>query len=144
MKTIQVAIICFVAFTLSGCATGYYQRGHVGYNSGYSSPSYYQSYDHSYYSPGTSVTYGRYYVQPNYRSQPHHGEHRGWRPPVPHFDRHEGGHHGWQNRDMDRREFRHEHERSKSAWQGRGFSGNRGDSDGQTRGGWHGGGRRGE
>lgn len=146
MKTIQVAIISFVALALSGCATGYYQRGYVGYNTGYSSPSYYQSYDRSYYSPGTSVTYGRYYVQPSYRPQHHHDGHHDWRSPVPHFDRHEAGHGGWAGREFRsgghhaEQAPRHEHERSRSAWQGRGFEGHRGDSDdGHARGGWRGG-----
>lgn len=66
MKTFQVTIVSIIALALSGCATGYYQRGYAGYNRGYSSPSYYQSYGRSYYSPGTSFSIGREYVQPSY------------------------------------------------------------------------------
>lgn len=73
MKTIPVTIISIVALALSGCATGYYQRGYVGYNSGYSAPSHYRSYERSYYGPGTSFSYGREYVRPSYGYQ--HREH---------------------------------------------------------------------
>lgn len=146
MKTLQAAIISVVALALSGCATGYYQRGYAGYSSSYYSPSYYQSYGSSYYSPGTSITYGRYYVQPNYRSAHHHDDHHDWRPPAPHFDRHDGGHGGWQNRNMDRSDFGHDHhneqaprhEWSTSRQREHGFGGPGGDSNPQQRGGWSG------
>ncbi|WKJ90450.1 hypothetical protein QZJ86_20970 [Methylomonas montana] len=146
MKTLQVAIISFVALALSGCATGYYQRGYAGYGSSYSSPSNYQSYGSSYYSPGTSISYGRYYVQPSYRSEHHHDSHQDWRAPTPHFDRHDGGRSSWQNRDMGRREFRHDshaehaprHEWSPSEQREHGFGRHGGDGDHQQRGGWSG------
>lgn len=132
MKTLQVAIISFVALALSGCATGYYQRGYAGYGSSYSSPSYYQSYGSSYYSPGTSITYGRYYVQPSHRSEHHHDSHHDWRAPTPHFDRHDGGRSSWQNRDLGHREFGHaehapRHEQSTSEQRGQGFGRHGGD-----------------
>ncbi|AMK76793.1 MULTISPECIES: hypothetical protein [Methylomonas] len=149
MKTIQVAILTIAALTLSGCATGYYQRDYVGYGSGY----YYQGYGRSYSSPGTSITYGRYYVQPSYRPEHHHDEHHGWSAPVPHFEHHDGGHGGWQGRDFGRREFGHErhaeqmphHEQSMPERQERGFGRRDNDGDHQQRGGWGGRfGRRGE
>ncbi|MBD9358659.1 hypothetical protein [Methylomonas albis] len=146
MKTIQVAILTIAALTLSGCATGSYQRDSVGYGGDYSSPSYYQSYGRSYSRPSTSITYGRYSVQPSYRPEHHGDEHHGWSAPVPHFGRHDGGHGGWQNRDMGQREFRHEQHAEQSPRQERampeqheqgfGRSGNGGDH--QQHGGWGG------
>ncbi|CAD6872457.1 hypothetical protein [Methylomonas fluvii] len=141
MKTIQVSILTIAVLTLSGCATGYYQRDY-GYGSAYSSPGYYQSYGRSYSSPSTSITYGRYYVQPSYRPEHHHDDHHDWHLPAPHFDHRVGG---WQGRDLGRRDFdreRHTEQRSLQQQsmperQERGFG--RRDSDGDhQRGGWGG------
>lgn len=105
MKTIQVAIITIAAIILSGCATGYYQRGYVGHGSSYASPGYYRNYERSYANPGTSITFGQYYTQPNYHRDYEHDDHHDWHAPSQNFDRHEGGHGGWQNRDFGRRDF---------------------------------------
>ena len=118
MKTIQVAIISIAALTLSGCATGYYQRDYVGYGGGYSSPAYRQSYSRSYASPGTSISIGRYYTQPSY------GQHHDYHVPEPHVDHHERGRGwGWGHRGFGR-EHHAEHaprQQSRSEGQGRGF-----------------------
>lgn len=143
MKTIQVAILTIAALTLSGCATGYYQRGYGSYGSGYSSASHYQSYGRGYSSPSTSITYGRYYVQPSYRSEHHHDDRHDWHQPSPHFDRRVGG---WQGRDFGRRDFdREQHaeqrphqQQSMPERQERGFGRRDGDGDRQPRGGWGG------
>ncbi|MDT4289717.1 hypothetical protein RO575_09105 [Methylomonas sp. MO1] len=143
MKTIQVAILTIAVLTLSGCATGYYQRGYVGYGGGYSSPSYSQNYGRGYASPSTSITYGRYYVQPNYRSEHHHDDHHDWHQPAPHFDHRVGG---WQGRDFGRRDFGRErhaeqmphHEQSMQDRQERGFGHRDNDGDRQQHGGWGG------
>lgn len=105
MNTIKVAIFTIAATTLSGCATGYYQRGYVGHGSTYSSPGYYRSYERGYASPGTSITFGRNYIQPNYRRDYEHDENHNWHAPSEHFDRHEGRYDAWQNRDFGRQNF---------------------------------------
>lgn len=150
MKTLQVTILSLVALALSGCATGYYQRGYAGYGGSgyYSSPSYSRSYGSSYYSPGTSITYGRYYVQPG-RDHDHHDSHRDWGRQPPRFERHDDHHDGWRNRDSGR-DFRSE---SRPAWSGEARTehgrpllgqaerswGNRGEADSDhQRGGWRG------
>lgn len=107
MKTLQVTVLSLVALALSGCATGYYQRGYAGYGSGYySSPSYSRSYSSSYYSPGTSITYGRYYPQPGH-GHDHHDDHRDWGRQARPFERHDDHHDGWRNREYGR-DFRTE------------------------------------
>lgn len=115
MKILQTSLICFIAATLSGCATGYYQRGYSGYNTGYSQ-RYYDTYDRDYYRPNTGFGFGQYYVQPNYRQE--HQEHRpyqerrhDWQPPVPRFDHRDGGRgaNGWQERSMEREQMQNQH-----------------------------------
>ncbi|OQW73243.1 MAG: hypothetical protein BVN35_12110 [Proteobacteria bacterium ST_bin11] len=147
MKTIQLAIITLVAFALSGCATGYYQRGYVGHGNSYSSPSYYQSYGRDYASPSTSITYGRYYVQPSYRPDHYHDDHHDWHQPAQNFERRFGG---WQGRDFGRRDFGRERganqiPRREQFMQERVFGRRDSDGDRQPRRGWGGRfGRRGE
>ncbi len=111
MKTLKVAVFSIVAIILSGCATGYYQRGYssYGYGSTYSTPGYYQSYGSSYYSPGTSITYGRYYL-PQGRIH----DHQDWRRPG--FDRHDDRRGDWGRRSPDHE--RHDHQPDRSSWRG--------------------------
>ncbi len=104
MKTIRVTI-SIIALALSGCATGYYQRGYVGYNSGYTAQRYYDydGYGRSYYSPGTSFIYERSYVQPRF-DYPHYEHYRDWQAPMQQ-PRHFGGGHGdWNGREVMNRE----------------------------------------
>ncbi|MCQ8179678.1 hypothetical protein NP603_01030 [Methylomonas sp. SURF-1] len=149
MKTLKVAVFSTVAIILSGCATGYYQRGYSGYGNGYySSPAYSRSYgSSSYYSPGTSITYGRYYL-PQGRIHDHH-DHHDWR--RPNFDRHDDRRGDWRGRAPDH--DRDDHQSDRSAWRGyslmarpepaeaggrRDWRERGGDGDGRRSGGWRG------
>lgn len=103
MKILQASLICFIAFTLSGCATGYYQRGYTGYNTGYSQ-RYYRSYDNDYYRPSTGFGFRQYYEQPGYGHERHEyrtyqpERHHDSRPPFPRFNHQEGGRGDWGGR----------------------------------------------
>lgn len=119
MKTLQAAIISCVAIALSGCATGYYQRGYAGYNTGYTVQRHYDRYDRDYYRPGTGFGYEQTYVQPHFAHERREHEHQGWQP-APQFNHYDGGHGGWQGRE--------ERERPQ-----RGFEGNRGEGGRQHR-----------
>lgn len=114
MKTLRVVVISILAIAVSGCATGYYQRGYssYGYGSGYSTPGYYQSYGSSYYTPSTTITYGRYYL-PQGRVQDHR-DHHDWRRPD--FDRHDDHRGDWGRRSPDH--DRHDQQPDRSSWRG--------------------------
>jgi len=75
MKSIKVVFSIGLALTLAGCAYPGYQRGYVGYNTGYSIQRSYAYPDHGYSRQG----YGQYYSPPIYPHGYDRDHHNDWR-----------------------------------------------------------------